>query len=212
MIQRYPINGFPDAIPLKLQRVVVFLSKFSVMADKKQAAKLKQILADLNGADEKKISKAVKSLEAHGTADVIKPLAEKLLAGASERNQREIVELLCSLKDSSVTAKMMDVIEDERFVPIRQTMLSTVWNTKVDFSDYIDEFVLIAIRGDFMETLDCLTIIENMEGPFMEENVLECQLHLKNYLEDSSAKDPQKAQLLSEIALVIKDINERLQD
>ena len=85
-------------------------------------------------------------------------------------------------------------------------------NTKVDFSDYLDEFVQIAVEGNFMETLDCLTIIENLEGPFMEENILEAQLHLKSYLEQPGSKDEQKAQLLSEIALLLKDINRNLQD
>ncbi|MCR9171769.1 MAG: hypothetical protein NXI10_04705 [bacterium] len=182
------------------------------MADKKNDTKLKQILMDLATDDSKKISKAIKALEAHGDPSVIKPLTEKLLSGVSEKNQKEILELFSSFKDTSVTAEMMDVIEDERYLPIRQLLLSTVWNTKVDFSDYIDEFVQIAVEGDFMETLDCLTIIENMEGPFMEENILEAQLHLKKYLEQPGGKDEQKAQLLSEIALQLKDINRNLQD
>lgn len=182
-----------------------------MMADKKKDTKLKQILMDLATDDGKKISKAIKALEAHGDPSVIKPLCEKLLSGVSEKNQKEILELFSSFKDSNVTAEMMDAIEEERYLPIRQLLLSTVWNTKVDFSDYIDEFVQIAVEGDFMETLDCLTIIENLEGPFMEENILEAQLHLKNYLE-SGDKDEQKAQLLSEIALLLKDINRNLQD
>lgn len=182
------------------------------MAEKKQADKLKKILSDLNSIDTKQVSKAIKSLEAHGNASVILPLAEVLLKGVSEKNQNEIIELLSSLKDSSVCVEIMGVLEDKKFLPIRQLVLSTVWNTKVDFSDYIDEFVLIAVEGNFMETLDCLTIIENLEGPFMEENILESQLHLKNYIESPGAKDEQKAELLSEIAIVLKDINQNLQD
>lgn len=182
------------------------------MADKKKANKLKQIMLDLVTDDPKKITKSVKALETHGDASVIKPLAEKLLTGVSEKNEKEILELFCSLKDSSVTAEIMDVIEDVHYRDIREQMLSIVWNTKVDFSDYIDEFVQIAVEGSFMETLDCLTIIENMEGPFMEENILEAQLHLKNYIEHTDDKDKKKAQLLSEIALQLKDINRNLQD
>jgi len=182
------------------------------MANIKKADKLKQILLDLNATDETKITKALKALEAHGNSSAIKPLAEKLLTGLSEKNEKELVELLCSLKDTSVTAELMDVIEDEKFESIRPTMLSVVWNTKVDFSDYIDEFVHIATKGSLVETLDCLTIIENMEGPFMEENILESQLHLKNFLEADLQKDPQKMELLSEIAIVLKDINQNLQD
>lgn len=186
------------------------------MAEKKvkvsKQDKLKNILLELSSTDEKKALKAVKSLESHGDASVIKPLAERLMQNPSEKLQGKIVELLCSLKDTSTIVEVMDVIEDEKFRPIRQTMLSTVWNTKVDFSNYIDDFVAIAVDGDFMETLDCLTIIENLEGPFMEENILESQLHLKRFLESDAPKDDQKAQLLSEIALVLKDINQNLQD
>jgi hypothetical protein len=182
------------------------------MADKKKDTKLKQILMDLATDDTKKISKAIKALEAHGDPSVVNPLSEKLLNGVSEKNQKEILELFSSLKDSNATAEIRDVIEEEHFRPIRQMMLTMVWNTKVDFSDYLDEFVQIAVEGNFMETLDCLTIIENLEGPFMEENVLEAQLHLKKYLEQPGDKDEQKAQLLSEIALLLKDINRNLQD
>ncbi|MFT6501580.1 MAG: hypothetical protein ACJASQ_001696 [Crocinitomicaceae bacterium] len=182
------------------------------MADKTKENKITKILEDLNSKDSKKVTKAVKSLEAHGDVSFIKPLADKLMAGVSEKNKTEIVELLSSLKDTSVCADVMDVIEDKHYLPIRQTMLSTIWNTKVDFSDYIDDFVLIATTGTFLETLDCLTIIENLEGPFMEENILECQLHLKNYIESNPPRDEQKAELLSEIAIAIKDFNENLQE
>lgn len=182
------------------------------MAETKTKKKLQQILLDLNSSDQKKITKALKSLETHGDSSVVKPLADKLLGEVSEKNRSAIIELFCSLKDSSAAVEIMDIIGDEKYLSIRPLMLTTVWNTKVDFSDYIDEFVEIAAKGTFMETLDCLTIVENMEGPFMEENILECQLHLKDYLEDTAPKDMKKAELLSELALLIKDINEKLMD
>lgn len=182
------------------------------MSENKQNQKLQKILIDLASDDPKKISQAVKALEVHGDATVIKHLANRLLEGVDAKNREEIVELLSSLKDSSVVVEIMDVLEEEKYAPIRQTMLSIIWNTKVDFSDYIDDFVKIAVMGDFMEALDCLTIIENLEGPFMEEDILECQLHLKHFLESTEAKDDQKAHILSEIAIKIKDINESLMD
>ena len=168
---------------------------------------------DLHSKDEQKINRAIKSLESNGDSSVIRPLSLLLLQDElSDKNKLAIIEMFSSLKDSSTAVEIMDVIGDSEFLPIRQTLLTTVWNTKVDFSNYIDEFVEIATKGSFMETLECLTIIENMEGPFMEENILECQLHLKNYIEDDAPKEVQKAELLSELALILKDINENLQD
>lgn len=182
------------------------------MAEKAQQKKLKAILEDLNSGDVKKATKALKSLETHGDSSVIPALAECLLREPSAQIEQEILELFSSLKDSSAAVEVMDIIADPTFLPIRQKILTTIWNTKVDFSDYIDEFVEIAVEGDFMEALDCLTIIENLEGPFMEENILECQLHLKNFLESDAPRDEQKLHILSEIALKIKEINISLTD
>ncbi len=182
------------------------------MTDRKENKKLKEIIAELNTGDQSKIARSIKSLESHGDSSVIKPLADKLLTDLSESNRKAILELFSSLKDSSVCVEIMDIVQNDHYISIRQELLTTIWNTKVDFSAYIDDFVEIAVKGSFMETLDCLTIIENLEGPFMEEDILECQLHLKNYLEDTSEKDKQKAQLLSEIAILIKDINQKLMD
>lgn len=182
------------------------------MTDKKAQQKLNSILMDLNSNDVKTVSKAIKALEIHGNTTVIKPLADRLLHGVDAKNEAEIIELLSSLKDTSVTADVMDILSDEKYTEIKSKWLNIIWNTKVDFSDYIDEFVEIATTGDFMQALECLTIIENLEGPFMEENILECQLHLKNYLESTEKKDDQKSHILSEIALKIKDINASLMD
>ena len=180
---------------------------------KEISKKMQQIYMDLHSKDEQKIARAIKSLESNGDSSVIRPLSLLLLQDdISDKNKLAIIEMFNSLKDSSTAVEIMEVIGDSEFLPIRQTLLTTVWNTKVDFSDYIDEFVEIATKGSFMETLECLTIIENMEGPFMEENILESQLHLKNYLEDESLKEVQKSELLSELALILKDINENLQD
>lgn len=178
----------------------------------KKKQKLNKILADLNSQEEKKVSKAIKSLEAHGDSSVIVPLADCLMQDISEKNKSEIIELLSSLKDTSARAELMDIVDNEKYLSIRQSILTAIWNTKIDFSGYVDEFVFIAIHGSFLEAIDCLTIIENLEGPFMEEDLLESESHLKNYMSSDVPKDEQRAFILSEIALKLKDFNADLEE
>ena len=179
----------------------------------KQQQKVNLIIADLQSNDPKKVKKAIKSLEVHGNATVIKPLFHALKEGAlPEKDQAKILELICSIKDTSVIPEIMDVLDDEELLDVRPLVLTSIWNMKVDFSGYIDDFVFIATKGTFMEALDCLTIIENMDGPYMEENILESQLHLKTYLEEGDKSDAQKAEILSEIAVILKKINISLMD
>ena len=199
------------SVSVGAHKIAIFAKKFN-MADAKEKQKLQSIMLDLNSGDSKKMMKAIKALEKNGDSSVIKPVVEILMNGLPEKQQSSLIELLCSLKDTSVVVEMMEVLEDEKFLPARQMVLSAIWNMKIDFSGYIDDFVYIATVGDFMEALDCLTIIENLEGPFLEEDILECQLHLKNYMESNPPHDEQRSHILSEIALLIKEINMNLDD
>jgi hypothetical protein len=67
---------------------------------------------------------------------------------------------------------------------------------------------MLASQGDFLEALDCLTIIENMSGPFDESQLLESQLLLKEYVEERAPQTDQKAQIMSEIAWFVKEQND----
>ena len=72
------------------------------MAALKITQKLQTILTDLQSTDETKVSKAIKSLESNGNAHVIKPLADLLSKTESDKVKSEILELLSSLKDTTI--------------------------------------------------------------------------------------------------------------
>lgn len=176
--------------------------------NKQQKLKIKQLVDDLKTGNEVKITAALKALQINGDSSVLNSLADLLLTDLSEKNKQETLEFLSCLNDSTTIDGMIELIKEQKYLPIRQELLSTMWNNKLDYSYYLPEFVEIAVDGNFMEALECLTIIENLEGPFEERHILESQLHLKEYLEDQSPKDPQKAQIMSEIALILKDFDQ----
>lgn len=174
---------------------------------KQQKLKVKQLIEDLRSGSEAKISSSLSALQVNGDASILEPLSELLLTEISEKSRLEILEFLSSLKDSSAVDEMMRLISDSKYLSVRQLLLSTIWNSKLDYSYFLPDFVEIAVEGGFMEALECLTIIENLEGTFEERHVLEAQLHLRDYIEDTAPKDPQKAVIMSEIAILIKDFD-----
>ena len=58
-----------------------------------------------------------------------------------------------------------------------------------------------------MESVECLTILENLEGPFEEEQLMEAQVILSG-MKDKSF-DHQKSTMISEIALLVKSFIQR---
>jgi hypothetical protein len=60
-----------------------------------------------------------------------------------------------------------------------------------------------------MEALECLTILENLEGPFEEHHLLEAQLHLREYAQsDRAHEEDRKTNIISEIAMFIQEQND----
>lgn len=168
----------------------------------------KQIIAHLESNDDKQLTKVLSALQVDGSPEVLFPLAKLLQSNADLKREKQILEVFSSLKDTRSVEKIMEIIRDDSFKDIQQRILTTIWNSPLDYTYYLADFVLIAAEGTFMEALDCLTIIENMSGPFEEQHILESQWHLKEYLEDSSPKEERKAQIMSEIALFIKDADQ----
>ena len=172
---------------------------------KQQKLKISQFLKDIESGNDAKVNSGLKGLEANGDPSVLPALVNLLKTDLSEKTKEEILEFFRGLKDSNSIPVMIGILNNDDFIEQRQSVLSTIWNTKLDYAAYIADFVGIATEGNFMEALECLTILENLDGPFEERHILESQLFLKEYLEDESPKDPQKAKLISEIALLLQD-------
>ena len=187
--------------------LITFAEKKVAKITKQQQAKLNALSIELKSGNETKISAAIKILQTNGHANILPELVELLKTKTSQKIRAELMELLNDLRDSSVAETMIELINDENNNSVLQELLSAIWGSKVDYSQYLPEFIAIAVDGDFMIALECLTIIENLEGPFEERLVLESQLHLRDYVEDSAPKEEKKAKIMSEIALIIKDLD-----
>lgn len=173
----------------------------------KQQQKIAAILSDLNSNVTPKVKTALDSLQVHGNYTIIEPLFQFIQHHPNTETAALVIEFLSNLKDSESKIMVMDCLARTEFKPIQQIILSTIWNSPLDYSEFIHDFVKLAVENDFMITLECLTVIENLDGPFDEQHIFEAQLSLKNYHEGVYEKTDQKNQLISEIALLIKDFD-----
>ena len=151
-------------------------------------------------------------MEAEGRSHVIRPLCEAYLKSTSDKVKEKMEEFLNKLSDSSAAPELIEILRDEDFAEMRKVVLGACWQSKLDMTPYIADFVSIACEGDFLEVFECSTIIDNLEGPFEEAQMLECQLYLKEFLENDKGKNEQIDQLVSDIAILIKDFDRAIQD
>ncbi len=183
------------------------MSLIKIMTKAQTKLKIAETIVDLKSDSQAKILGALKLLETIGDKTVLPALID-VLRKKEVIVSKAILELIANIQDQEITEDLVEAIRNEKEANIRQQLLTTIWNSKLDFSAYLAEFVSLASEGDFLQALECLTILENLSGPFEEHQLLEAQLYLKDYAEDLEEKEDRKHQIISEIALFIKDQNE----
>ena len=168
-------------------------------------AKIESLLLDVKSSNTAIVKTAFEGLKIVGEPSILLPIILELNTKNHTEKNALILEFLACLKDSKARSIMMDLIQQTDLKEYQQLLLSTIWNSPLDYTDYLEVFVDLALKGDFIITLECLTIIENLDGPFSEKSVMEAQVLLGAYAESIPDKNSQKGMLISEIALLIKD-------
>ena len=178
------------------------------MAEKPATIKQTKILVDLSYDKLDLALSALIMLETDGRLAIIPQLFEIYKKQKNTEVKKKILEFVSNIQKQEAAAEIIRLIEKELSPAFRQEFLTIIWNSKLDFSAHLADIVSIAIHGDFIQALDCLTIIENMSGPFEEHQLLESQLYLKDYLDNLNNEETEKNQFISEIASYIKEQNE----
>jgi uncharacterized Zn finger protein len=182
------------------------------MTNSKNTKKITQLFQDLYSENAAKVTSALDALQVYGNHTIIKPLFEFVQKTNNDHSRKEVIEFLSNLKDTPSKAEVMKNVHDKNFKSIQNIILSTIWNSPLDYSEFLNDFVLLAVKNDYLTSLECLTIIENLEGPFEEQAILESQLHLKDYLDGKYEKSSEKDNMISEIAILIKDFDRANQE
>jgi len=176
--------------------------------NKQQKLKISQLLADLTSQDELKVGAALKSFHAHGDASVILPIIEVWRQGLSTENEAIMMELFEGLKDTSTIEPLMQAFRSVDNRLIKRKLVSAFWNSKLDFSPFLADFVLFAIEGDFLDAFEAITLVEQFEEAIPESAILESQLLMKEYFGGTEGRNEQKDTILSDLALQIKQFDE----
>lgn len=177
---------------------------------KKPNKKVIELLKKLKSTETKEVIKAINGLKVNGDITAIEPLIELYVTTTNNTVQSEIADLLNSLKSTQAPQEVIKCLGIEKYAPARQMILSSVWNSNLDYTLYLNEIIGAATQGDMMSAMECLTIIENMEGTLDEQKIMDPLINLKSYLVENAGDDSQKNQLLKEVAAILTEINDSL--
>lgn len=158
-----------------------------------------QLGEELQSRDQEIVLEAIRKIKSVGHVELIPLLIQKWFTSEGEI-ENSLTELLFSLKDESVIPALIQQLQNEKSPENRAKLISIFWNSGFEPKDELSLFVKIAVEGSFFEAFEALTLIETMEDPFPEEELMESLLLLKNYFAEEKNKEDQKYSLLRTMA------------
>ena len=162
----------------------------------------KQLTEELNSKDILVVKEALQKSRSVGSAELIPVILKKWFTSDGEI-QSDITDLLYTLKDKKTIPFLVEALETPQFDSQRDKIISVFWNAGMEPKEHLSLFVKIGCEGNYLECLESLTLIENMDPPFPEEQLLESMIHLKKYFGEEKNKQDQKYDLVRSIATVV---------
>lgn len=167
----------------------------------KLTSEQKALITALQNSDDKSIDKDIKNIEREGGSFIVAPLVSLFTDTSSEIIQNRIYTLFLELKDTNSVEIFMQCITKHTTHPNIDKLVSTCWQSSLDFSPYILSFVDFIKKGNMLAAMEAITVIsENI-------NLIEKDTYTKlmQELSNVKSKDETINLLLGDLINTIKN-------
>lgn len=176
----------------------------------KKAEQFQTWIKQLSDTNDAIFKLALDSLSESGDVSVMEPVARVMFKTKDRGRKHLIAEFFANIEKPEAKTELIRIIQELDQPENQIQLLNVIWNSRMDFSEFLLDIVELAIDGSFEIAMECHTIIENMDGPFEETDILESQLLLSSY-EKHPSRSKEKDFLIADIAGFIGRIDSELQ-
>jgi hypothetical protein len=165
---------------------------------------INQIKADLSSSDSSVVLKALVKTKDKGNEQLIDPLIELYKSCEDLKIKQEIKKIFAEIKNKEIIDFFLPHLEgnsDE----IKELLLFSIWSSGIDMTNHITELIEAACSGNFMVILEALTVLENLEGPFNDEDLFQGSTLIQEQIYESN--DEKTKELLQSMYNVIQEFS-----
>jgi hypothetical protein len=129
-----------------------------------------ELIKQIQSGNTQTIIEAIDEIRKHGNNSILLPLARLLKETKDKIVEKNIIELFKDIKDQNAAECFIEILKSKEFHNIQKTILSICWQSSLDFSNFIDVFVIIFINEPFDVAFEAYTVIENLKPEMTENN------------------------------------------
>jgi hypothetical protein len=167
-----------------------------------------KVMEDLFSGDEQKVRRAISALQGKPQAMFILPLLSVFFNSNSGELKEELREILNTLKVPYFENEFMNALRNSEWKSHYGQIMAFMWNCGGNPKDHILELIKIGIDGGMETILECYSIIEVMDGPLSEEQLIESQTFLHEQFQKMPDGHPKQIVAMISNLLAEKEIED----
>jgi hypothetical protein len=117
-----------------------------------------------------------------------------LLTDPKNKDVKE--EALVTLKKEKGADLLISAINSKKAKNNKHVLVAACWESEINFSKYLPFFVDLSLSDDYLVSLEAITVVENMEGPF---NADELTASIKKVKEQQKNTSNERVVLLNDL-------------
>ena len=134
-----------------------------------ESAVISEIKTIFESENESAIHDAIAYIHENGSLKTLPLLFDLLAVTKNDNTKNDIYNCLADTKEKSATSIFIEALQDSRFVNEKSRLLSTMWQSNLDFSKYTKVFIQLLLQENYETALEAYTIIEVCAGNLSNE-------------------------------------------
>lgn len=143
------------------------------MATAAQNRLIEEVKKDLFSDDDALVMKALNKSREKGTAELVEPLIALYAVTTNTTFKAEIADMLSTLKVSKIESVFSQALSNASNKHIRKDLLEFMWSSGLQPVEFISVITDMALEGPYLVTLEALTLLESIDDPIGEDQILD---------------------------------------
>ena len=153
-----------------------------------ESAVINELKTIFESENESAIHDAIAYIHENGSLKMLPLLFDLLAVTTNESTKKDIYACLSDTKDKNATHLFVEALQDSRFVNEKSRLLSTMWQSNLDFSKYTRIFIPILLKETYETALEAHTLIEVCAEKLTEDEKSEYKTLINNALSDEKSE------------------------
>lgn len=167
-----------------------------------QPNKAEQFQKTIEASSDEAIIGLLTELRETGEDYMLPTIISLLFSTRSEKLKNEVVNFLVDLKNKSSIDTIVEAIRQNKRSKDIHLLVSVCWQSRLDFTPYVDTFIDIMEHGNYQACLEAFTVIENMTENLSGEQLNDLKAKIKSVKGDNAETKP----LIEELVKLLDEL------